>query len=371
MDAPAPGAGNSIEFGAGINSWDLSLGVQDNGLVIRVGSSGDDALILEGFNPDDPYNTVTVETFRFADGTVLSSTDLLDLGFVIEGTADPDTLIGTAARDLFIGNEGADTLVGGTGDDTYRYNVGDGVDTITDTSTATDPNMLILGAGITPENITLSTPGRDAGSLPSSANGTLIMNMGSAGDALVFTGFDANDPYGTHAVEYFQFSTGEILLYEEIIDRGFDITGTSADDTLTGTATTDRITGNDGADTLAGGLGDDYLTGGAGDDRYLFNVGDGVDIIDDTATVDAGNTLVFGEGIAVEDLDRKLTFGDGMLIIRIGDNGDEVRPDRLRCGPARGRPPCGAELRVRGRHHPELRGTRAEYLYRAGGLVGQ
>ncbi|MEW6351947.1 MAG: calcium-binding protein [Thermodesulfobacteriota bacterium] len=311
IDAPAAGAGNAIEFGPGISAGDLSLTVDESTLVINVGSTGD-AIRLEGFDSNNPYHAVPVEAFRFADGTELTASELVDLGFTFEGTPGADSLTGTAARDTLIGHESDDLLSGGAGDDTYRYNLGDGFDTIIDTSTPMEPNMLIFGPGITPEGITLSHD---------PAEGTLIFNIGSG---VRFTGFDAADPYGPHAVEYFQFADGRIFTYGQMIDKGFDLTGTAGDDTLTGTGAADRITGGDGSDSLSGGGGNDRLAGGAGDDTYYFNPGDGIDFIDDVATASEGNTLVFGGDIVLADMERRLTFQGNTLIIKVGENGDEV-----------------------------------------------
>ncbi|MBI5568598.1 MAG: hypothetical protein HY914_01500 [Desulfomonile tiedjei] len=313
-DGAAPGAGNVVAFGLGISTADLTLSVDANTLLLKIGSTGE-TLRLEGFDPNDPANTMPVETFTFSDGTVLDASQLLGLGFTFEGTPADDTLSGTGARDLFIGHEGNDTLTGGAGDDTYRYNLGDGADTIIDESPLMEPNMLIFGAGITPNDITLS---HDA------ANQLLVLNIGTDGSAVKLGTFDAANPYGPHAVEYFQFADGQILTYSQMIDKGFDIGGTAANDTLTGTATTDRIFGGDGNDTLAGAGGTDTLTGGAGDDTYLFNAGDGIVTIDDIATASEGNTVQFGEGIALADIQNRLTFRDNLLIIRVGTNGDEV-----------------------------------------------
>jgi len=57
-------------------------------------------------------------------------------------------------------------------------------------------------------------------------------------------------------------------------------------------------------DYLNGSTGNDQLTGGAGADRYMFNVGDGADIISnyDSSTIPATDTLIFGDGITADDL---------------------------------------------------------------------
>ena len=328
IDQASPGAGNVIQFGAGITFTDLSLSVDQNTLVINVGQNGD-ALRLEGFDPSDPYNTMPVDTFQFADGTNLESSQILDIGFTFQGTSGDDTLTGTAASNVFTGGPGNDTLIGGPSDDTYMYNVGDGVDTIDDQSTQGAPNMVIFGAGITPEDIKLSYD---------PTNKLLVLNIGTDGSAIKLNDFDPTNPYGPHAVEYYRFADGEVLTYSQMIDKGFDITGTPGNDTLTGTATTDRITGGDGNDTLTAGGGNDYLAGGAGDDTYIFNKGDGVVTIDDTATTDGGNTLVFGPGITLADMENQLTFQGNTLIIPVGTDGDEVHltgfdPDAAQDGP--------------------------------------
>ncbi len=57
-------------------------------------------------------------------------------------------------------------------------------------------------------------------------------------------------------------------------------------------------TNGSGDDELNGGLGNDTLYGGAGTDKYIYNLGDGNDVIIDSDSVD----LVFGVGIDFSDL---------------------------------------------------------------------
>ena len=313
-DAAYPEAGNTIQFGPGITLSDLSLSYDQDGLIIKVGDGGD-SLLLEGFNSADASGNTRVGTFLFADGTTLSYEELLGLGFTVEGTSQDDVLVGTNVSDTLTGKGGNDLLKGGDGDDAYHFGIGDGVDTVEDSSSALEPNTLIFGQGITPESIRL---GHDA------SLGQLFIRIGESGEEIRLTNFNPEDPYGTHAVEYFQFSSGQILTYNQLIDRGFDLEGSSGDDTLVGAGASDRISGGTGNDTIHGAGGNDLLAGGAGDDTYLFNLGDGVDVIDDVATAAEGNTLVFGEGITLEGLNRRITFQDNTLIIRLGNQGDEV-----------------------------------------------
>lgn len=82
----------------------------------------------------------------------------------------------------------------------------------------------------------------------------------------------------------------------------------------------DTLTGSDAADTLAGNAGEDMLSGSFGDDTYIFNLGDGVDRIQDTALPGEGNTLEFGEGITPDSI----TLDLGSLLLRIGNGGDAI-----------------------------------------------
>ena len=306
-------AGNVVQFGDGITLSDLTLSAEQNTLIIQVGQAGD-ALRLEGFNPDDVFGNRAVDAFRFADGTMVDYDQLLSMkGFSFTGTTGDEAIMGTSINDTFQGNAGNDTLFGGMGSDAYVFNPGDGVDTIDDAASPDQPNTLIFGAGITPADIHLD---HDL------ANRELIINIGAHGDSVRLKNFEAADPYGPHAVDYFQFADGQVLTYSQLIDRGFDIIGTAGDDNLIGTATVDRISGNTGNDTLSGGTGNDALAGGLGDDTYLFNLGDGVDVIDDVAMAFAGNTLEFGPDITFCDI--SLAYAGDTMIIYIGDNGDEV-----------------------------------------------
>ena len=90
--------------------------------------------------------------------------------------------------------------------------------------------------------------------------------------------------------------------------NGYDIiSGQSGDDTLDGSLGNDQIFGEYGNDTLIGGEGDDILYAGPGNDTFIYNVGDGWDVIDYenwTGTSEPGDVdkLVFGAGITANDL---------------------------------------------------------------------
>jgi len=191
--------------------------------------------------------TVTV-TDRF--GASISDSFSLTVNPVVAGTAGDDVLQGTEGDDGMVGGAGNDLLEGGTGRDTYIINLNDGRDTIVDA--VGENNTISFGSGITPNDITLRL-------------GSLTLDLGN-GNEVHIEGFNPDDVFNSSSIDTFTFSDGSVLSLEQLLARGFDLTGTAADDVITGTNTTDRIYGLDGNDTLKGGAGDDILSGDSHED---------------------------------------------------------------------------------------------------------
>ena len=194
---------DTILFGAGITPDSLSLGL--GSLLVRVGDQGE-AIHIEDFNPEDPFNSSVIEQFQFADGTVLGIGELLARGFDIQGSDGDDLLTGTAITDRISGGEGNDTLdggkdddllAGGGGNDTYIFNLGDGVDTIADVSSATEGNLIAFGAGIAQGDLTFERDGSD-----------LLIRVGLQGDALRLKDFDRFGNNGSLVADTLQFADG-------------------------------------------------------------------------------------------------------------------------------------------------------------------
>ena len=86
----------------------------------------------------------------------------------------------------------------------------------------------------------------------------------------------------------------------------------------------DTVNAGDGDDIIYGGKGDDILNGGKGCDTYVFNIGDGNDVVYDSHTYyyDARNDRIkFGEGISADSVNVRRE--DNNLIFEYG-NGDMV-----------------------------------------------
>jgi trimeric autotransporter adhesin len=96
-----------------------------------------EVLHTSNFTPSsDPYNPAAVNTLSWSSGVIEN----------IIGGSGNDTLTGNSVANNFTGKAGNDTISGAAGDDIYQINVGDGQDTLSDSSGTTD--KILLGSGI-------------------------------------------------------------------------------------------------------------------------------------------------------------------------------------------------------------------------------
>lgn len=259
----------------------VSLSSQFGQMVIKAGSGSEG---IQSGSVFDVFGSQTIEQFQFSDGSSLNYGDLVARGFDIDGTEFDDFLSGTNVIDRVRGGLGNDRLEGGEGNDSYFYNLGDGIDTIVDTASVGDENEVVFGAGITSADLRLDL----ASDQSDSSRSDLLIRVGTNDDAIQLDTFDRNNALDLRTVESFRFADGGTLTYEQLLARGFDLTGTDGDDQITGTSVADRIISVTGADVLRSGLGDDQLDGGAdndqlvgqhGNDTYVFGRGSGQDTI--------------------------------------------------------------------------------------------
>ena len=334
---------------------DLSVLGQENTLVfadvtdpetirLTLNAAGQLVILLEGgnsvtltnFNRLTPQGERTIDFFQFGfSGTVLTYDELLQRGFVIDGTEGSDLLRGTALHDVFTGGAGNDSferstgddvLSGGQGDDSYEYNIGDGLVTINDIADASGGNVLRFGAGISPADVERKLRFYEDPNDPA-ANRFLIVFDGD--NEISISGFDRENPAASaHGIENFVFADGTVLNWNDLLDKIFVVEGDDLDNAIKGTSRSDRLYGYGGIDVLQGGAGDDVLTGGtdsdhldggSGQDNYVFNLGDGQDTVVDQ---DANNTISFGEGIDAQDI-SVVRNGNGFTV-SYGNGGDSI-----------------------------------------------
>ena len=82
------------------------------------------------------------------------------------------------------------------------------------------------------------------------------------------------------------------------------------------------VNGFVGDDIIEGGLGDDLLNGGEGSDTYVFNMGDGDDIVQDTGLDDL-DVMQFTDYASTDATFQRLTLNSNDLLITFA-NGDQI-----------------------------------------------
>ncbi len=268
---------------------------------------------------------------------------------ILVGTPGADYLYGDDGDDLLFGY-GEDWLFGGAGNDTYVFIPGSGTSYIVDD--AGENRIRLMSYEIAPSE--LGGPDMYApiavGSIRFEfADGNWKLNYGNAGDCIdlgaspggVMPAVELNhvrlgtyydddaDPEHLSPQQAPQ-TTSELVSWENLAasqaatsEGGTLIAAEGLSNTLIGKEGNDIIIGGSRDDVLSGGLGNDILDGGDGSDRYVFNPGDGIDVIFDSGTQGA-DTLAFGPGINPDSL----TLGvSGALLIRIGVSGDAIYID--------------------------------------------
>jgi Ca2+-binding RTX toxin-like protein len=341
-DAAAP---NRIVFGAGIAPEDLRLST--GSLRIAVGFDPRDSIRIASFDPDDALGQRAIDRFEFADGTSLTYEQLLARGFDIEGAATDDVLAGTNVQDRLYGGRGNDTLRGGAGSDTYLFGFGHGQDTIEETSSATDLDVLAFWAGVSTEDVTVDRLDND-----------LLVELSGSPDRV-----RVRDHFAGRGIERFEFADGTRWDAAEIAARvpnrltegpdtytgspyadtifglgGADrLYGMAGDDLIDGGPGADMLYGGAGTDTLIGGPGDDTLDGGPGSDTYRFGRGDGRDTIaSQDATAGKLDVLEFWDSKPDDVALRREWYADSavenlwfeLLDPNCAPSGDSVRIDQ-------------------------------------------
>ena len=327
------GGVDTVGLGAGITTAQTRVRRDATGALV-LGFADGGSLTLRG-QYDGSTGAAQADTQAeqvvFADGTVwnqehlraqaLAGSDADDsiLGFnsddLIAGADGDDTLAGADGNDQLAGGTGSDTYEGGRGDDRvsddsgssgdrYRYNLGDGADTLSDAGGA---DLVQLGAGIAAAG---TTARRDA-------TGALVLGFADGGSLRLTSQYDdsTGEALAATQVEQIVFADGTVweqaqLRAQSLIGtEGADlILGFNTDDVLSGAGGDDTLVGADGNDQLAGGAGLDRLSGGAGNDTLsggegndVYEAGSGTDSLNDTST-NSGDTYRYNLGDGVDML---------------------------------------------------------------------
>ncbi|MFA5107895.1 MAG: calcium-binding protein, partial [Patescibacteria group bacterium] len=345
---------DTLRFGDGITKDDLIFKQKGYDLIVGL------AEINKTFDQLSDVITITdwfkeennIEMFVFSDSSSLTKGDIATK-FV------PNDIYAA-----LYSKPGAD-MHGGSGNDTYVYNKGDFAVVIEDSyylgqiEANAGYDTLYLNGGINKTDITIGTVGNDLIIKVTPTNNTYEQlrdyviikdwaNTNRGIEKIIFSNGETmavnkSDTFPVTTFNYGWLSNGYHIYGDEnnaisgnAANETFEMNG--GNDTVYGSVGNDRLYGGDGNDTLIadddgnyqepayadflnGGKGDDSLYGGAGNDTYVYNRGDGKDLIYDYDAytgnrnyISGGNdTLLFGEGISQTDLIIK-TEGNNLVV---------------------------------------------------------
>lgn len=162
--------------------------------------------------------------------------------YVINGLGGNDTLTGSSGGDVIDGGTGGDIMTGGRGNDTYFADSADDV----------------------------------------------IVEFDRGGFDTVYAAID--------------YVLGSHLEHLTLTGRAVHGTGNALRNTLVGNSLDNILISGDGDDTLAGNLGDDTLQGGDGGDGYVWERGDGHDVIIENAGDTGQDVIVIASGTGPGDI---------------------------------------------------------------------
>ncbi len=221
----------------------------------------------DGDNPD-----VQAALAEFGYGNIETDGSGTNASEIVTGDAAGDDLSGGGGNDLVLGSQGDDTLNGGpgndtlhggAGNDTYRFNRGDGADTIIETHGDTGEDALEFGAGIRAGDLDISAE-----------DDALVFSRYGSGDRVTIANWFGSLSDEAHRLDAVRFADGRELDLDalQVGSAGDDVMdGSEANDILAGGAGNDQLNGQAGDDWLDGGSGDDTMAGGAGNDTYVVD----------------------------------------------------------------------------------------------------
>lgn len=332
-----------IVFGEGFARQDMSLVTNGTTLEVHFGTKHVASIVNGAVSS-------VIETIEFSDG---STYDIATGRYTLLGTEEADTLVadaqddqlyglagddtleGLAGEDVLHGGDGDDILRGGEDDDIYVFSAGyDTIEEVPENLSAFD--RVFFGNGYLSEYLDFyrlvdtDVAGHD----------NLIIDDGF-GNSLTIKGQYAATPT---AIDELLFSQDVWDIGESIDVQSFDESlsasdiqvttygsenannlhgievGASPNDILVGYEEDDTLYGYSGDDTLVGGVDDDLLVGGEGSDTYVFSLGDGLDVINDTSgTLDR---ISFDATVAASSVTYAQDGDD--LVIGYGDLGDSI-----------------------------------------------
>ncbi len=327
---------NTLTFGEGIKAENITLRL--GSLLLDLGDG--DQIHIENFDKNDALNSVAIDSFEFADGSTLSSSQLLERGFDIDGVEGDNILSGTNVTDRIRGFGGDDLLFGGAGDDTLDGGKGNnllmggaGNDTYVirtaDVTVQTDP----LTGLMTPSTVIDDTEGQSTirldalqtdvtlGAGPDGLGLTWAgASGGTAGIYIKGMGSNGAGTLGNSLIEFADGTQSTLRrLAGDTLDAQVQDYSNTPGATVFGGKQADTLSAYGDNSIVAGGLGDDSIYVGGQGTTVEYRRGDGVD----TLGGGAQGTVVALQGTFNPDELRLEVDALGQLVLRLGGGAEE------------------------------------------------
>lgn len=235
------------------------------------------------------------------------------------GTSKADTLIGNdlannivggGGNDIITGGLGDDILEGGSGTDSYYYTIGDGMDTIVESNSA---SKIYIQGNITNRDLDYNFVGDD------------LVITDSLGGGLTFKDYFLNNFNGN---DYINFDNGDRITWKQTSSssgqfkthygRSASANGTNGDDLMIGGDANDTFFAYDGKNIVFGGAGNDTIHGEGNSTYYSENIfygGEGNDSLSATTTDQSANSSL---------IKHVLYGGEGNDLLTIKGSGSEL-----------------------------------------------
>jgi Ca2+-binding RTX toxin-like protein len=200
-----------LQLGAGITSSSLRVTTDLQNLYLTDGVNGDQITLDNMW----AWNGTGVAEAQLADGTKITSAQLVQMAISAEATAGSDTIYGTAGADLIDGMGGNDMEIGQGGSDTFVFNPGYGQLEIEEDYTSGQQPVLQLGSGITASALQITTDGW-----------SLFLADGVTGDQVELYGmFGITNGEGVQEVK---LADGTTLTAAQLVQMASSVSSTSA-----------------------------------------------------------------------------------------------------------------------------------------------
>ena len=319
---------NDVVVFSDIASTDVeSIARNEDDLIINFGDG--DSLTVSSYFYSTSYK---IEQFKFSDRVIWNSNNMKSQIFLkgdennnsiyginnssnrIYGLGGDDYIVGGEKEDVIIGGEGNDYLNGNEGNDSYLFSIGSGKDMISDNDYTTDNIDTASFTDLASTNVKSIER----------IEGDLVIHYGSNDSLTVQYYF-----YGSnYIIEQFKFNDDVVWNETDIKSRvvthgdeydnriyGYD----GGSNRIYGLGGDDNLIGGNQDDIMDGGIGNDNLRGGAGNDTYLFNIGSGIDRINDYDDTENNYDTVLFSDIASTDV-TSLERVDDDLVIKYGNS---------------------------------------------------